>query len=61
MPAGLVTERISKRTGLLAGNNDADAMYETFMDGSSPPAASSGIAPPAAVPQSGGSSAEPLF
>lgn len=61
MPAGLVTERISKRTGLLAGNNDADAMYETFMDGSLPPAASSGIAPPAAVPQSGGSSAEPLF
>lgn len=61
MPAGLVTERISKRTGLLAGYNDADAMYETFMEGSLPPAASSGIAPPAAVPQGGGSSAEPLF
>jgi len=61
MPAGLVTERISKRTGLLAGYNDADAMYETFMDGSLPPAASSGITPSAAVPQSGGSSAEPLF
>jgi penicillin-binding protein 1A len=61
MPAGLVTERISKRTGLLAGNNDADAMYETFMDASLPPAASSGIAPPAAVPQNGGSSTEPLF
>ncbi len=30
LPGGLVTERISKRTGLLAGYNDADAMYETF-------------------------------
>jgi penicillin-binding protein 1A len=61
VPTGLVTERISKRTGMLAGNNDTDAMYETFMEGSLPPAASSGITPPAAVPQSGGSSTEPLF
>jgi len=61
VPAGLVTERISKSTGLLAGYNDADAMYETFMEGSLPPAASQSVTPQAATPQSGGTGTEPLF
>jgi penicillin-binding protein 1A len=63
VPGGLVTERISKRTGLLAGYNDTDAMYETFMEGSLPPAASTStsVSTPAATPQSSGTGSEPLF
>jgi penicillin-binding protein 1A len=60
LPPGLVTERISKRTGLLAGYNEPDAMYETFMEGNLPPAANPGITPPATGPRTG-SSGEPLF
>ena len=48
-----MTERISKRTGLLAGDNEADAMYETFMEGSLPPAASQSVTPPAAGRRAG--------
>ncbi len=62
LPTGLVTVRIDKRTGLLAGTNDLDTMYETFMDGHLPAAASPGLVAPGAAPSTpaGGSSA-PLF
>ena len=39
MPPGLVTVRISPKTGTLAGANDGDAIYETFMEDHLPPAA----------------------
>jgi len=60
LPPGLVTERISKRTGELAGPNtpDADAMYETFMATHLPPAPNSGITVPGTAQTPGG---EPLF
>ncbi len=61
LPSGLVTERISKRTGLLAGYNEPDAMYETFMEGDLPPATNPGVTPAVTGPQSGSSSGEPLF
>ncbi|MGH8141869.1 MAG: penicillin-binding transpeptidase domain-containing protein, partial [Steroidobacteraceae bacterium] len=60
LPPGLVTERISKRTGLLAGPDDPDAMYETFMADHLPPAANTGITVPGTTqtPDGGGT---PLF
>jgi penicillin-binding protein 1A len=63
LPPGLVTERISKRTGLLAGANEPDAMYETFMDDRLPAASDPGTSipvPNAQTPNSS-SSSEPLF
>jgi penicillin-binding protein 1A len=61
LPPGLVTMRISPRTGALAGPNEGDAMYETFMDGHLPPATNSGIAIPGQTPQNPSGSSEPLF
>jgi penicillin-binding protein 1A len=61
LPPGLVTVRISPRTGALAGPNEADATYETFMDGHLPPAASGGFAIPGQTPQNPSGSSEPLF
>ena len=42
LPPGLVSLRISPKTGALAGANDADAIYETFMEDHLPPAANTG-------------------
>jgi penicillin-binding protein 1A len=61
LPPGLVTVRISPRTGAAAGPNEADAMYETFMDGHLPPAANGGFAIPGQTPQNPSASSEPLF
>jgi penicillin-binding protein 1A len=61
LPPGLVTERISKRTGLLAGPNDPDAMYETFMADHLPPAPNNTITVPGSTQAPGGSGSEPLF
>jgi penicillin-binding protein 1A len=61
LPPGLVTVRISPRTGVTAGPNEADAMYETFMDGHLPEAANGGIAIPGQTPQNPSGSIEPLF
>jgi penicillin-binding protein 1A len=64
LPPGLVTERISKRTGLLAGANEPEAMYETFMDGHVPAASDPGStvpAPTTQTPSGSSSSSEPLF
>jgi len=61
MPPGLVTLRISPRTGAQAGANDADAINETYMEDHLPPAAGSGNAPPGASPQNPTGSGEPLF
>ncbi len=62
MPSGLVTERISPRTGELATPNEADAIEETFMEDHMP-AASNAINefPGTQVPTQGGTSSEPLF
>jgi penicillin-binding protein 1A len=60
-PPGLVSLRISPKTGALAGANDADAINETFMEDHQPPAASNGNAPAGTGPQSGTGSGEPLF
>jgi penicillin-binding protein 1A len=60
-PPGLVSLRISPKTGALAGANDADAINETFMEDHQPPAASNGSAPPGTGPQSAAGSGEPLF
>jgi penicillin-binding protein 1A len=61
LPPGLVSLRISPKTGALAGANDADAINETFMEDHLPPAANTGNAPPGTSPQSGAGSGEPLF
>jgi penicillin-binding protein 1A len=63
MPPGLVTVRISKRTGLLATAQDSDSMYETFMAGSLPQAPGPGEVVPGASPAipSGGGGGQPLF
>ena len=63
LPSGLVSLRISPRTGTLAGPNDADAIYETFMEDRLPPAAGagSGNAPPGSGPQGTPGNGEPLF
>jgi penicillin-binding protein 1A len=60
MPPGLVTLRISPKTGVLAGANDADAISEIFMDDHLPAVTNTGNSPgtsPQTVPGSG----EPLF
>jgi penicillin-binding protein 1A len=61
MPPGLVSLRISPKTGALAGANDADAIYETFMEDHLPPAASNANSPPGTGTQSTSGSGEPLF
>jgi penicillin-binding protein 1A len=62
LPPGLVTVRISKRTGLLATAQDSDVMYETFMDGALPQAESPGVVAPGAAPAAPtGGGGEPLF
>ena len=60
-PPGLVSLRISPKTGTLAGASDADAIYETFMQDHLPPATSTGSAPPGTGPQNVPGSGEPLF
>ncbi len=65
LPPGLVTARISKRTGLLATaqDSDSDSMYETFMEGTLPQAQSPVTVAPGTAPASPTSTAggEPLF
>jgi penicillin-binding protein 1A len=61
LPPGLVTMRISPRTGAVAGPNEADAIYETFMDGHLPLSVNGGIAVPGQTPQNPTGSSEPLF
>jgi penicillin-binding protein 1A len=61
MPPGLVSLRISPRTGALAGANDADAINETFMEDHQPPAANNANLPPGTGTQSTSGSGEPLF
>jgi penicillin-binding protein 1A len=61
MPAGLVSLRISPKTGALAGANDADAIYETFMEDHLPPTASNANSPTGTGTQSTSGSGEPLF
>jgi penicillin-binding protein 1A len=61
MPAGLVSMRISPKTGTLAGANDADAINEIFMEDHLPPAANTGNLPPGTGTQNVPGSGEPLF
>jgi len=63
LPPGLVSLRISPKTGALAGANDTDAIYETFMEDHLPPAAGSGNGSGAAGggQQSVSGGGEPLF
>jgi penicillin-binding protein 1A len=62
LPPGLVTVRISKRTGLLASPGDTDTMYETFMEGNLPPAPGPGLVAPGSNPANpAGTSPAPLF
>ena len=50
-----------RRPELWLAANDADAIYETFMEDHLPPAASTGNSPPGGGPQTVPGSAEPLF
>ena len=61
MPSGLVSLRISPKTGALAGANDADAINEIFMEDHLPLAANTGNAPPGTGTQNVPGSGEPLF
>jgi penicillin-binding protein 1A len=61
LPPGLVTARISPRTGALAEANDTDAIYETFMEDHMPTAGNAGNTLPGTTPQTPGSPSEPLF
>ena len=61
MPPGLVTVRISPKTGALAAANDSDAISETFMEDHPPQVALPGNAVPATTPQNPSGSGEPLF
>jgi penicillin-binding protein 1A len=61
LPPGLVSLRISPKTGTLAGANDSDAIYETFMEDHLPPAANASSGVPGATPQNLPASGEPLF
>jgi penicillin-binding protein 1A len=61
MPSGLVSLRISPKTGTLAGPSDADAINEIFMEDHLPPAANTGNLPPGTGTQNVPGSAEPLF
>ena len=60
LPPGLVTARISPKTGALAAANDSDAIYETFMEERMPTAGNASNTIPGSSPQNAGSS-EPLF
>jgi penicillin-binding protein 1A len=61
MPPGLVTLRISPKTGALAAANEADAINETFMEEHQPQGGQPGNAVPATAPQNPSNSSEPLF
>ena len=61
MPSGLVSMRISPKTGALAGANDPDAIDEIFMEDHLPPAANTGNLPPGTGTQNVPGSGEPLF
>ena len=62
MPPGLVTARISPKTGTLVSTNEGDAIYETFMEDHLPPADSAvGNTVPVSGPQKTGVNSEPLF
>jgi penicillin-binding protein 1A len=61
MPPGLVSLRISPRTGALAGATDADAINETFMEDHLPPAANNANLPSGTGTQSTPGNGEPLF
>jgi penicillin-binding protein 1A len=61
LPPGLVSLRISPKTGALAEANDADAISETFMEDHLPPAAGTGNAVPGAGQQNLPGNGEPLF
>jgi penicillin-binding protein 1A len=60
-PPGLVTARISPRTGALAAANDSDAIDETFIEGHQPQPGLPGSAVPSSTPQNPSGSGEPLF
>ena len=60
LPPGLVTARISPKTGAPAAANDSDAIYETFMEERMPTAGNASNTIPGSSPQNAGSS-EPLF
>jgi len=61
-PPGLVTMRVSASSGLAARPDEADAMFETFIDGHLPPAAEGGLLDTTRDnPSSEPSSDEPLF
>jgi penicillin-binding protein 1A len=62
MPSGLVTARISPRTGELAAPNEGDAIEETFMEDHMPTASNAvDTFPGTQVPNPGGTGSEPLF
>ena len=62
MPPGLVTARISPKTGTLVSPNEGDAIYETFMEDHLPAADSAvGNTVPVSGPQKAGVNSEPLF
>ncbi|HEY6452938.1 MAG TPA: hypothetical protein VIX87_10115, partial [Steroidobacteraceae bacterium] len=61
LPPGLVTARISARTGALATASDSDAIYETFMEDHMPAAAGTTNTLPGTNPQTPGGGGEPLF
>ena len=61
MPSGLVTARISPKTGALAAANESDAIYETFMEDRMPTEGNAVNTLQGASPQNPGSSSEPLF
>ena len=61
MPSGLVTARISAKTGALAAANESDAIYETFMEDRMPTEGNAVNTLQGASPQNPGSSSEPLF
>jgi penicillin-binding protein 1A len=61
LPPGLVTARVSPRTGALAGANDSDAINETFMEDHMPPADNASNSLPGSGQQGVGGSGEPLF
>jgi penicillin-binding protein 1A len=62
MPPGLVTARISPKTGTLVSTNEGDAIYETFMEDHLPAADSAvGNTVPVSGPQKAGVNSEPLF
>ena len=61
LPPGLVTCASRRKPALWLAANDADAIYETFMEDHLPPAASTVNSPPGGGPQTVPGNAEPLF